>query len=64
MATKFECDRCNKQFNRSSETRSIEYPSISRYSPANLEVTMSKDLCKECFIDLNEFMTPLVKEKK
>lgn len=61
MATKYECDRCNKQFVGSNEVHAVTYEKdTNQYREPNWQ-TQNKDLCVDCLKALHEWIQPIAK---
>lgn len=63
MATKYECDRCGSQFDKSDKIYRLDYKEPNRYksySEDDVE-SKSKDLCQACTNQLIEWLKPLAK---
>lgn len=64
MATKYECDRCGKQFVHSGDIGQLTYPLINNYNSLYNINGGKKDLCINCIKELADFLKPLPKEAK
>lgn len=69
MATKYQCDRCNKQYDSKDRIISINYPiATNRYNSYSgdswKDNIVSKDFCYDCVVSLNDFMKPILAQKE
>lgn len=69
MATKYQCDRCNRQYDDKNKVVNIDYPVVSsRYNNYSGDGwkgnTVAKDLYYDCVLALNDFMKPILAQKE
>lgn len=59
MATRYFCDRCNSDSDKSDHVSKLNYTYERDYGG---EIVVKKDLCESCSRQLVEWLKPLAKE--